>query len=274
MKFFPDADFKSKLLQLLAQNVLEAKAINRFYDYCESQSPGDRTIFVQPKNKISKQQSIPVKARLCGIDLPAWMEGAAVKKRVMIISQDPLRDEKAFSHPGIQADPEKDCVLSTPWAAHLKFELPQGAKPNPTINKIRRLAEALTEEDVSIYLTDIYKSFFITPDNKRSITSWTQEDSERHCEILKEEITLVNPDLIVVFGKKALGALEKLFGKGKPEGYIYTFKDLDKPVLHLLHPADWGRQKRFFEHFSGCHGKADNHETAILNVLQAKGYTG
>ena len=274
MNFFPDPELKEQLLQLFSDNVLKETAVRNFYaHFCgEYSKPQEgHAIFVQPKDKISEKQGVPVAARFCGIDLPVWIAGDSITCQVMIISQDPLRNEDSFMHP---ANPEKDCVLSTPWAAHLKFQLPKGEKTTQTMRKMRQLTTALTEKGVSLYLTDLYKTFFQMPDKRKSVLCWKKEDRERHREILKEEITLVNPDLIVVFGHQALGALHTMFVGDGHKDYIHIFKDLDKLVLHLVHPAAYEAQKRFFEHFSGCHGKAENHETAILNVLQAKGYTG
>ena len=132
-----------------------------------------------------------------GLDLPVWFcTTHKPKHQVMIISQDPER----VWHP------EKNLYLSTPWGVHsCQYTASQGARNS--VNLIGQLLSC----DTAVYFTDYVKFYFSSSplskgDNGLKLIDRMNLQNELlggNCnlqDVLKKEIEMVNPDLLVTFG--------------------------------------------------------------------------
>lgn len=142
-----------------------------------------------------------------GHDMPTWMVKCGIKdpKRVMIVSQDPLRtNHKAGT-----------LVLSTPFGFH-SADYRNVCCQNPILC---RMVERLIEEcDACVYLTDCMK--FYTSDKfvERNLSQFRQLFDEA----LRMEMETFAPDVIVTLGNRAAE-----FCHVKPPRDGYRTQDVD-----------------------------------------------
>ncbi len=118
-----------------------------------------------------------------GFDLPTWMNIKPDRPVVMFITQDPLRaDSYIKCH---------DIVVSSPFSVHEKQfrESNQG-------NLYYRIFNQLVSADLGIYLTPGNK-FSTKGEGSKQLA---KEYSPSYKNIIHQEIELVKPDLIVIFG--------------------------------------------------------------------------
>lgn len=126
-----------------------------------------------------------------GHDLPVWFSYSNDRsaKRVMIISQDPKRDNDA---PG-------NLYLSTPFGFHCK----DWRKGNA---QVRKIISRLMESGCCVYLTDSMK--FFAGDGTVVRESIIDNDRDGYKDtfsaMLNSEITVVNPDVIIKLGDDVL----------------------------------------------------------------------
>lgn len=135
------------------------------------------------------------------IDLPLLISENEKKvgKRIMIIGQDPNNDGK------------KDngrVILNTPYS----FLAQEGNVYNNILNALKG--------EYEFYLTDLYKMFFwlkrdlkMAINNNKSLKAKSHQlptytHDAIHYTMLKEEINIVKPDLIVTFGNTARHAVQ------------------------------------------------------------------
>ena len=119
-----------------------------------------------------------------GHDLPFWIENDAADKRIMLISQDPLRNGQES---GV-------LTLSTPFGMH---------SIDYRGNKVyTQIVDGLLKENCSVYLTDCHKLYATKEQSNKSRTPSiiTGQNDE---EILREEIEFFKPSKIVAIGKIA-----------------------------------------------------------------------
>ena len=138
-----------------------------------------------------------------GHDLPYWIEvNEKEKGRIMLVSQDPLRKKQRSDF----------ITFSTPFGMHsLDY---RGNR------LVTQLVEQLLYRGYSVYLTDYHKLY--------SENSSGPVVVRNEMDIIKEEIAIFEPTMIVALGKVAGNALQAL--------------QSSRPViLNLLHPN--ARQK-------------------------------
>lgn len=133
------------------------------------------------------------------IDLPYWVRTDKNKNKIMIIGQDPHNDGKENS---------EKIKINTPYSYHKGKD-----------NIYKKIIDRL-KDNYNLYLTDLYKLFFYfksdgEKSNKKSeYTKGNRKDRVLiHKTILNEEIKIINPKLIVTFGKPAREALEEKMNK-------------------------------------------------------------
>jgi len=173
-----------------------------------------------------------------GLDLPTWSNINNDNSIVMFVAQDPLRSEKWYNKC-------HDIVVSSPFATH------------DAIHRTSRNGEVyfdifskIVEKGYGIYLTDT-KKFYIKGNNS---ASYTKKQTQIYEEILKKEIEIVNPKIIVAFGKNAQFSVIKVDG--------------EKRLLHLIHPsgAARGHIKKKYD-LDDCSNKIIA-ETYIKDILE------
>lgn len=279
MTFCKASNFETALVAALSQNVWHTDHANiaALYDFWRTGFNNGRKGIekkeVITKNAIAASQSIPSDARLCGIDLPVWLgELSEVGKRIMMVSQDPLRDENVFVNVA-KASPEDSAIIGTPFAAHLNFKT-----KNTQTGKTGKFLNKLIENGNFLYLTDLYKTFYRC-NNHTSVNVRIREKHESkspHVALLEQEIYLVKPDLIICLGQKSFGALSHLFGIETVEKQL-RLKGCDIPVLHLVHPTAYKYdQVKFYENYGIKCGDRLTHDKTIeyLNQITQEALKG
>lgn len=142
-----------------------------------------------------------------GVDLPTWFNigNDPNQQRVMFIAQDPLRGNEWYGGNGsVSAEDEKkypnrvctDAILSTPFGLHSKEWRSKGNGGG----LFYRLVERLVNEGFGVYLTDCRKYFVY--DHKTS-DNYSKGKKEKYVNILRKEIELIKPTLIICVGKSA-----------------------------------------------------------------------
>lgn len=145
-----------------------------------------------------------------GLDLPTWSNINTHKPVVMFVAQDPLRsDWYRECH---------DIIISSPFATH------------DAIHRTSRHGEVyfdifseIVEKGYGIYLTDT-KKFYLKGDNA---VSYTKKQTQIYDEILKQEIEIVKPRIIVAFGKQAQRSVVGIVGEDR--------------LFPLIHPSGAAR---------------------------------
>ena len=210
--------FYKDLKELIVNNVLAipSSEIDKMYDYWELNKLNNETKdfkylnFKYPDNYIHENQHIPLEgASLKGIDLPAWFGDDFSKKKVMILGIDPLRNKKGFKNECekrnslnsviplevIYDSIENEVIIGTPYALHLS-EAREGK-----CSVYWSFIEVLIENHF-VYCTDVFKTYYYN--DEKDIRSYRDEEftikNKNHRDLLKKEIELIKPDVIIAFG--------------------------------------------------------------------------
>ena len=160
------------------------------------------TVTVQIGTDIPFRDILDMDKGAIGVDLPVWYNyDDASAPRVMIVAQDPLRSKKWY---GTKPDCFcQDAVLSTPFATH-DFE-----HRNGNGKRMALLIAYLIQKKFGVYLTDARKYFI---DSHKTSEEYAHKHSQDYKEIFKKELEVIQPDLIVSFGKAAETACVELLG--------------------------------------------------------------
>ncbi|MBO4709864.1 MAG: hypothetical protein J5727_08835 [Kiritimatiellae bacterium] len=129
-----------------------------------------------------------------GVDLPIWFSAGHTdyNRRIMIVSQDPLRDEL----------PNGQLHLSSPFGLH-----------NGDYRKarlVRDIVLGLLANDALVYLTDAMKLYFSLPKQnlklecRQAFLSQEFDWQSKFCMVLDREIELFKPKLVVLMGGPAM----------------------------------------------------------------------
>jgi uracil-DNA glycosylase len=159
-----------------------------------------------------ENQKIPINdVKLLGIDLPSWYGDYNSKNKIMIIGIDPMRHDDDFKE--ALANPYKEVLIGTPYAFH-NSEIRVGTKNQNYTQFINNLID---DNNNFVYLTDIYKLFFYTDIVKKNefIRSYDYYGKSKKKEgirnsilvTLLEEIRLINPTIIITFGRESFKQL-------------------------------------------------------------------
>ena len=174
-----------------------------------------------------------------GLDLPTWFNIKNTDKRIMLVAQDPLRDNTWYSDVDNPDVPEKtgckenyiciDALVASPFGLH-------GKSWRDKKNGGGRMAlrvEKLIEHGNGVYLTDCRKYFVY--DHKES-AEYSKKKKNIYKAILQKEIGIVNPQRIVAVGNEAYDYCHELIGD-------------DARLLHVPHISGLAakKQKIFFE---------------------------
>lgn len=174
-----------------------------------------------------------------GLDLPTWFNIKNTDKRIMLVAQDPLRDNTWYSDVDNPDVPEKtgckenyiciDALVASPFGLHGKS---WRDKKNGG-GRMALLVEKLIEHGYGVYLTDCRKYFVY--DHEES-AEYSKEKKSIYKAILQKEIGIVNPQRIVAVGNEAYDYCHELIGD-------------DVRLLHVPHISGLAakKQKIFFE---------------------------
>lgn len=128
-----------------------------------------------------------------GHDMPVWVtynKDASNAKRIMIVSQDPLRND----------DLAGSLYLSTPFGVHSR-DFENGVRNMDP--RVRDMLDMFLAKDVCVYLTDYMKFFAVDkPFIRDRIDSWRYKGM--FSRVLEAEVKKFNPDLIIILGGSAL----------------------------------------------------------------------
>ncbi len=179
-----------------------------------------------------------------GIDLPILFSNFKSNKTILILAQDPLRDEKYFECLNCENNHE-DVIIGTPFSLHNNYYRENRFK------ELFSLVQSIVKEmEARVYISDIYKIFFVA-NNKKSIKNAEYIKSDIHKKVLEKEICFLNPDLIISLGVEATRSLfkiynieEKLSITSKINPYHVTINDKINLLLPMLHPSRTNQKHR------------------------------
>jgi len=150
-----------------------------------------------------------------GLDLPTWFNLKNNDNRIMLVAQDPLRDNTWYSDVDNPDVPEKtgckedyiciDALVASPFGLHGKS---WRDKKNGG-GRMALLVEKLIEHGYGVYLTDCRKYFVY--DHKES-ADYSKKKKNIYKAILQKEIGIVNPKRIVALGNQAYIYCKELIG--------------------------------------------------------------
>lgn len=168
-----------------------------------------------------------------GLDLPTWFNIKNTDKRIMLVAQDPLRDNTWYSDVDNPDVPEKtgckenyiciDALVASPFGLHGKS---WRDKKNGG-GRMALLVEKLIEHGNGVYLTDCRKYFVY--DHKES-AEYSKKKKNIYKAILQKEIGIVNPQRIVAVGNEAYDYCHELIGD-------------DARLLHVPHISGLAAKK-------------------------------
>jgi len=123
-----------------------------------------------------------------GLDLPTWFcrKGAKKPKRIMLVSQDPLRDN----------DDAGSLFVSSPWAFHSREFRDKERKKIPQL-----LVNHLLAQWYCVYLTDASKLFVRNHAFCRDVV--IPAFCQSFQDVLRQEIMMFKPNVIVAVGQVA-----------------------------------------------------------------------
>jgi len=150
--------------------------------------------------------------QLTGLDLPIYFNGLLPQgKRIMIVAQDPLRNEEGFIK--MNANISHEMIIWTPFSYQEK---------NNDNYLYWNIIGYISEKSSQVYITDLNKIWF--KPNKNNLTIRKDLKANLYLNILEKEVNnYFKPDIIFAFGKKAFNELKFL----KTEARVY----------YILHPS-------------------------------------
>ena len=133
-----------------------------------------------------------------GHDMPVWLCRNGINtqqsKKVMLITQDPLRN----------GDPRGEVTLSTPFSLHCK-----DYRSDTKVLAYTKLVSNLLTKGVVVYATDLMKWYAQKRDFVLRAIPGSLDLAEN---VLKKEISIVQPDLIVAGGSQAYKCMKGMCG--------------------------------------------------------------
>ena len=236
-----------KTIQLDIINIPKEDILDLYHSWFQEKGKPVKWIF--NKKSICANQFLPLTPYLLGIDFPNWFGDISANKRIMIVGIDPLRNENVFNKHN--ADKNNDVLIGTPYGLHSSKE------KSGTTRTYWEFINSLSQNNF-VYLTDIYKTFFYTDKTKKEKSSnfYKKNTSQLSSikNILEQEITFVNPDLIITLGKESFQKLtEKKCGKLSREvslnkSCLKNFPNI--PILPFVHLSGATRDKNILNFIS------------------------
>ena len=134
-----------------------------------------------------------------GVDLPFHVRKAINKDNVLILAEDPLRNQSD----NLLSDLKEKVLLSTPFATHLEHCRTGRLKQFWCIN------ECLLNRGYNVYLTDIHK-LWIKIEGKGQKEQLPADFCRTQKAVLLREIGSIQPKLIITYGNTALEAFDSM----------------------------------------------------------------
>ena len=186
---------KREIIELITNEVI-SNNVNDMYEffianYETKYSSRGEGFQYSPKETLRIKNLKNSDAGLIGIDLPIILTKSKGTKTLMILGQDPLRNQKDFPD-------NKKIVVGTPFAFHSNYYGEKGWG-KLYLDLVKELCDIYD----TVYVTDKYKIWIEKGDAKTII-------NETSLQILKKEIEIVNPDKILALGSSATSALKKI----------------------------------------------------------------
>lgn len=281
-----DISFFSELTRILTDHLFIEKNIDIPFLYNQL----NKSLSVVQETNILNYgiQMIPQngKVNLLGIDLPSWFGNyEKSQKRIMIIGIDPMRNKKDFLN--LKADFKKDIVFGTPYSFHMENMWNNTGK----YKYYTQFVTSLVNNNF-IYLTDIYKTFFYY-DNLRSYKYFehllkqknnpqnkSNQGKNIFVEILKKEISTIQPDIIITLGNISYNQLTKNASHLKVNSNLglpstlssISYDDIQRnkqiPIYKLVHLA---ARKKNLEDFRNKHltnEKSEDFGIILFDILK------
>lgn len=214
--------FFAELINIIDKEVLKNtdNKIQSIYEKWNSENLTDeksKAVIIKKELLRNENQKIPIdEVKLLGIDLPSWYGDYSSKNKIMIIGIDPMRGSKDFKD--ASAEETNDILIGTPYAYHIKKVRSGRKNKNYT-----QFIDSLINDNNFIYLTDVYKTFFVHTDvEKKDIRSYKYYGKEEKklnnsnkkniirksiIKTLYEEIKLINPTIIITLGEISFNQL-------------------------------------------------------------------
>jgi len=283
MSFCSNYKFRQQIIDLLYTELFDntfksSKILEKWYDLIRENVDKDNTtwagisnIIIPPKTKdalfecsksnFGKSKRIVdlLKCNDFGHDTPIWLDSLCSsnneedtllnnKRRIMFISQDPKRNNRVSGN----------LYISTPFGFH--------CKDYRTGKLMTNIIQGLfsNNKDICVYLTDFHK-FYVNPSSSSlSINSPLICNNKKKFEnVLKKEIELFNPDLIVTFGNETT--------KDFLSFYTNAFNLFDSlsilPVVHTSNQAGAISARSSYRTKLGYKNDADMYVDMILKNI-------
>lgn len=255
-------EFFSQLKDIITNNILNVSDsnIDEYYDYWQQNfNEIVSNSFAVSDKLIHENQLIPKDAVLKGIDLPTWF-GDFKNTRIVILGIDPLRNQNNFKE--LKVDKQSEVIVGTPYSFNKKSSRDNDSKAYWTF------VEGLKNANKFVYCTDIFKTYYYKEVEKiRSYNDSSFVLNKFHKSILEQELNLINPDIIIVFGglahklllsKKSCPKIGQSIIKTKSDYALLEKKS--SSVYTVLHLSKTPRGNNFKDLFS------KNEITSIVNV--------
>ena len=260
-----EINFEKEIITLLRNNVIDLPEdnIKAIYESWRFNFDGTPNQVVYNADKILHGQKIPTNAILRGIDFPSWfgkINSERTNKKIMIVGIDPLRNKKNFEH----AKESKDVIIGTPYALH-ESKMRWGRT-----KQYWSFIEELSKKHF-VYLTDIYKVFFLC-DGMRSYNYFKKEKKIEEHKLLEEEFKIIKPDIIITLGGESYFQLMKkripnLCNKIDP--HIYQEASLQINVIPMVHLSGSTREKNKLDFLKN---NLEEGNDCIINKNYGEGY--
>lgn len=153
-----------------------------------------------------------------GLDFPTWFFKSPDAPFILIVSQDPLRSAKWYGDKEDENFICRDSVVSSPFGLHDAHHREKGNGGK----RMWLLVRELLDRGYNVYLTDCRKFFVYSHSESDAYTTPAKMNLYRN--ILKEEIAVIDPKLIVTLGHSADKSCRTLLGDdSRLSGYIPHF---------------------------------------------------
>lgn len=157
-------------------------------------------------------------SKLVGLDLPVTLRkrNAKCRQTVAIIGIDPLRNPDDFK------DKKGLLVVGTPYAFHSRYYTSSEARTKTYFS----LAVKLADEGNLVYCTDLFKVWMCKDLKTKKKHTITHGDRKACLESLVDELKIVDPHVIVLFGSY----LQRATGKRLEE-------EFNDRIIRVPHPS-------------------------------------
>jgi uracil-DNA glycosylase len=258
MNNFCQGDLYNKIAKILENHLFNKNVnVNSLYDNMTEHFQNDfppnnllKSLSINDLNNFNEFLSIKEDLRNLGIDLPVYFGShKESENKIMIVAMDPKR----------RGQDTKEITLNSVFSLHSK-KYGRETKKQDYWKFIKPILK-----NNFVYLTDIYKLYYLTSKiNKKGVKQPLTSNKDKkyteittHSDILKDEIFLIKPKLIVAYGGKAREACANILDiklKNKittdyvRDGYETIVKSFDNSkvfttkFIAVPHPSKSNRQ--------------------------------